>query len=79
MNDLIKSTLSQLSSAWRQVLAVHLVYVGLTLVVFAPLLGALGQVLLKRSAGIDRFLFCHRFPHCFRESGASAPTHFKLV
>ena len=62
MNELIKSTLSQLRSAWRQVLAVHLIYVGLSVVVFAPLLGALGQVLLKLSgkpalADMDLLLF----------------------
>ena len=62
MNELIKSTLSQLRSAWRQVLAVHLIYVGLSIVVFAPLLGALGQILLKLSgkpalADMDLLLF----------------------
>jgi glycerophosphoryl diester phosphodiesterase len=49
MNDVIRSTLAQLGSAWRQVLAVHLVYLGLSVILFAPLLGALGQLLIKLS------------------------------
>jgi len=34
---------------WRQVLAVHLIYTGLGIILFAPLLGVLGQLLLKLS------------------------------
>ena len=49
MSELIKATLSRLRLAWRQVLAVHLVYTGLGIILFAPLLGVLGQALLKLS------------------------------
>ena len=54
--------MSWLRPAWRQILVVHLVYVGLGFIVFAPLLGALGQVLLKMSgeaalADMDLLLF----------------------
>jgi glycerophosphoryl diester phosphodiesterase len=49
MNELIKTTFSQFRMVWRQVVAVHLMYVGLSIVVFAPLLGVLGQALLKLS------------------------------
>jgi glycerophosphoryl diester phosphodiesterase len=41
--------LSRTLHAWRQILAIHLISVGLGIIVFAPLLGALGQVLLKLS------------------------------
>ena len=41
--------MSWLWPAWRQILVVHVVYIGLGFIVFAPLLGALGQVLLKMS------------------------------
>lgn len=46
---LVKAAMSCLRLVWRQTLAIHLVYVGLGFIVFAPLLGALGQVLLKMS------------------------------
>ena len=49
MSELIKATLSRLRPAWRQVLAVHLIYTALGVILFAPLLGALGQALLKLS------------------------------
>jgi len=49
MSELVKATLSLLRLAWRQVLAIHLVYTGLGIILFAPLLGALGQILLKLS------------------------------
>jgi len=49
MRELVKDTFSRLRSAWRQVLAVHLIYTGLGIILFAPLLGALGQILLKLS------------------------------
>lgn len=50
MNEIISTTLSRLRSAWRQILGVHLIYTGLGIILFAPLLGALGQMLLKLSA-----------------------------
>jgi glycerophosphoryl diester phosphodiesterase len=49
MSELVTATLFRLRSAWRQVLAIHLIYAGLGIIVFAPLLGALGQILLKFS------------------------------
>ena len=49
MSELVKATLSRLRPAWRQVLAIHLIYAGLGIIVFAPLIGALGQILLKLS------------------------------
>ena len=62
MSELIKTVSSWLRLAWRQVLAVHLVYIGLGFIVFAPLTGALGQALLKLSgkpalADMDLLLF----------------------
>jgi len=49
MNSLLRAALSWLRPAWRQILVVHLVYIGLGFIVFAPLLGSLGQVLLNMS------------------------------
>ena len=49
MSELIRVALASLQRAWRQILAVHLVYSGLGFIVFAPLLGVLGQLLLKSS------------------------------
>ncbi len=49
MGDLISAALSQLRLALGQVLLVHIIYIGLSITIFAPLLGALGQVLLKLS------------------------------
>ncbi|MDH3789313.1 MAG: glycerophosphoryl diester phosphodiesterase membrane domain-containing protein, partial [Xanthomonadales bacterium] len=49
MPELVKTTFFRLKSNWLQVLAVHLCYTGLGFILFAPLLGALGQVLLKLS------------------------------
>ena len=49
MSELVKAALLGLSVAWRQILAVHLVYTGLGVILFAPLLGVLGQLLLKLS------------------------------
>src|SRR5210317_2207069 len=49
MPELVKTTFSRLKSNWLQVLSVHLCYTGLGFILFAPLLGALGQVLLKLS------------------------------
>ena len=46
---MVGTVLSWLQSVWRHVLLIHLVYLGLGFIVFAPLLGALGQVLLKIS------------------------------
>ena len=43
MSELIKAALSRLRLAGRQVLMVHLVYTGLGVILFAPLLGVLGQ------------------------------------
>ena len=45
----MKVALTRLKSVWRQVLAVHLIYTGLSIILFVPLLGVLGQVLLKLS------------------------------
>jgi len=49
MSELIKAALSRLRLAGRQVLMVHLVYTGLGVILFAPLLGVLGQALMKMS------------------------------
>jgi glycerophosphoryl diester phosphodiesterase len=49
VSDLFKVALSQLRAVWRQVLTVHLVYTGLGVIVFAPLVGLLGQAILKLS------------------------------
>ena len=49
MSELISAAVSQLRSAVRQVLLIHLIYTGLSIIIFAPLLGTLGQVLLKLS------------------------------
>lgn len=49
MSELIRTALSWLQPVWRQILVVHLIYTGLGFTVFAPLLGALGHVLLNLS------------------------------
>ena len=49
MSEILKAALSQLRLSWRQVLAVHVIYTGLGTILFAPLLGVLGQTLLKLS------------------------------
>ena len=49
LSELVKAALFCLRVTWRQVLAVHLVYTGLGVILFAPLLGVLGQLLLKLS------------------------------
>jgi glycerophosphoryl diester phosphodiesterase len=49
MSEIIRVTLSRLRPAWRQILTIHLCYTGLGIILFAPLLGVLGQVLLKFS------------------------------
>ena len=49
MSPILSATLSMLQSVWRQVVTVHLIYTGLGIILFAPLLGALGQALLKLS------------------------------
>ena len=49
MTPIISATLSRLRLAWRQILALHLIFSGLGIIVFAPLLGILGQALLKLS------------------------------
>ena len=49
MTPIISATVSRTLHAWRQILAVHLIYTCLGVIVFAPLLGALGQALLKLS------------------------------
>ena len=46
---LIRVALSLLQLEWRKVLVVHLIYTGLGLIVFAPLIGGLGRLLLKMS------------------------------
>ena len=62
MHELILTTVSQLRQSLRQVLALHLIFTGLGIIVFAPLLGAFGHILLKLSgkpavADIDLLLF----------------------
>ena len=62
MKEVVRITFSWLMSVWRQILLVHLVYAGLGFIVFAPLLGSLGQMLLKMSgeialADMDLLLF----------------------
>lgn len=49
MPEMVKTIFFRLKSNGLQVLAVHLCYTGLGVILFAPLLGALGQVLLKLS------------------------------
>lgn len=49
INNTLLAALSLLQASWRQVLVIHLVYLGLGFILFAPLLGALGQLLLKMS------------------------------
>ena len=61
-SELVRTVLISFRTSWRRILAVHLVYVGLGIFVFAPLLGVLGQVLLKMSgepalADMDLLLF----------------------
>ena len=49
MRELIETSLALFRSRWRPILLVHLAYTGLGIIVFAPLLGALGSALLKLS------------------------------
>ncbi len=49
MRNLANTVLRNLRSDWRQVLAIHLLYVGLSIILFAPLLGVLGHLLLMLS------------------------------
>jgi len=49
MTPIISAIFSGLRLAWRQILALHLIFSGLGIIVFAPLLGILGQALLKLS------------------------------
>jgi len=49
VSEIIGTTIARIRQAWRQILAVHLIYTGLGIILFAPLLGALGQALLRLS------------------------------
>lgn len=49
MSELIKVALARLRLIWRKILAIHLIYTGLGIIFFVPLLGVLGQLLLKFS------------------------------
>lgn len=49
MSEIISALLLRLGQAWRQILIIHLIYTGLSIVLFAPLLGILGQALLSLS------------------------------
>ncbi len=49
MPEMVRATFFRLKASWLKVLAVHLCYTGLGVILFAPLLGVLGQVLLKFS------------------------------
>ena len=49
MKQIFASALAWMRDYWREILAVHLVYIALGIMLFAPLLGLLGQVLLKLS------------------------------
>jgi len=49
MSSIVSTALSLLRQTWRQMLAIHLVYTGLGIILFAPLLGALSQLLLRLS------------------------------
>jgi hypothetical protein len=60
MYELMLTTVSQLRQSLRQVLALHLIFTGMGIIAFAPLLGAFGHFLLKLSgkpADIDLLLF----------------------
>ena len=62
MIEIMLTTVSQLRQSLRQVLALHLIFTALGIIVFAPLLGAFGHILLKLSgkpavADIDLLLF----------------------
>lgn len=49
MRELVETSIALLRSRWRPILLLHLAYTGLGIIVFAPLLGMLGSVLLKLS------------------------------
>jgi glycerophosphoryl diester phosphodiesterase len=49
MAEIINALLIRLGRSWRQILIIHLVYTGLGVVLFAPLLGITGQALLSLS------------------------------
>jgi len=49
MAEIINTLLVRLGQCWRQILIIHLVYTGLGIVLFAPLLGITGQALLSLS------------------------------
>lgn len=49
MSALIRAALTWLQPTWRQILAIHFIYIGIGFIAFAPLLGVLGQILLKIS------------------------------
>ncbi len=49
MRHLAHTVLRLLRSEWRRVVAIHLLYVGLSVILFAPLPGVLGHLLIKLS------------------------------
>jgi len=49
MAEIINALLARLGRSWRQILIIHLIYTGLGVVLFAPLLGITGQALLSLS------------------------------
>jgi hypothetical protein len=58
MYELMLTTVSQLRQSLRQVLALHLIFTGMGIIAFAPLLGAFGYLLLfaLTPAGIGAFI-----------------------
>jgi len=49
MAEIISALVARLGRSWRQILIIHLIYTGLGVVLFAPLLGITGQALLSLS------------------------------
>jgi len=49
MVEIINALLTRLGQSWRQILIIHLIYTGLGVVLFAPLLGITGRALLSLS------------------------------
>ena len=49
MAEIINALLARLGRSWRQILIIHLIYTGLGVVLFAPLLGVTGRALLSLS------------------------------
>ena len=62
MSGITRDILSGLRTGWRRVLAIHLIYTGLGVILFPPLLGVLSRALLAFSgepalADMDLLLF----------------------